>query len=190
MTNDAEPSQSRGVFSRLAHEMRRDKAIINLQEQVRKLTMVLERVKGFKRWVPQPRELDVNPIDISYSYSHEGHEDRGIWGRGHLRDNLSDLKVGASEFDGNLKLKNYVDWVQAIERIIKLKEYNDKKAFKLAILKLKGYVSLWCETLKKNRAREAKSKIKTWPKLKKHMEKRFLPPLYKQELYLKITTLR
>ena len=47
---------------------------------------------------------------------------------------------------------------------------------------------LWYEHLKKNRAREAKSKIKTWSKLKKHMEKRFLPP-YKQELYLEITSL-
>jgi len=38
MTNDAEPSQPRGVSLELAHEMRRDKAIIDLQEQVRKLT--------------------------------------------------------------------------------------------------------------------------------------------------------
>jgi len=48
---------------------------------------------------------------------------------------------------------------------------------------------LWYENLKKNRARETKSKIKTWSKLKKHMEKRFLPPSYKQELYLKSTIL-
>jgi len=36
---------------------------------------------------------------------------------------------------------------------------------------------------------KAKFKIKTWFKLKKHIEKRFLPPLYKQEVYLKITSL-
>ena len=64
MTNDVEPSQSRGISLELAHERRRDKAIIDLQEQVRKLTMELERVKGFERWVPWSRELDVNPIDI------------------------------------------------------------------------------------------------------------------------------
>jgi len=79
--------------------------------------------------------------------------------------------------------------VQAIQRIIKLKEYNDEKTFKLVILELKGYASLWYETLKKNGARETKPKIKTWSKLKKDMEKRFLPSSYKQELYLKITTL-
>ena len=48
---------------------------------------------------------------------------------------------------------------------------------------------MWYETLKKNRARKPKSKIKIWSKLKKHMEKRFLPPSYKQELYPKITSL-
>jgi len=53
----------------------------------------------------------VNLIDIAYSSSHEDHEGRGNWGRGHLRDNLSDLKVEAPEFDGNLKPKNNTDWV-------------------------------------------------------------------------------
>ena len=56
----------------------------------------------------------------------------------------------------------------------------------MAILKIKRYALLWYEHLKKSRAREAKSKIKTWSKLKKQMDKRFLPPSYKQELYLKI----
>jgi len=32
--------------------------------------------------------------------------------------------------------------VQAIEMIFELKEYNDEKAFKLAILKIKEYASL------------------------------------------------
>jgi len=54
---------------------------------------------------------------------------------------------------------------------------------------MKGYASLWCEHLKKSKVRELKSKIMTWSKLKKHMDKRFLPPSYKQELYLKITSL-
>jgi len=76
-----------------------------------------------------------------------------------------------------------------MERIFELKEYNDKKTFKLTILNMKGYSSLSYKSLKRNRAREAKSKMKTLPKLKKHMDKRFLPPSYKQELYHKITSL-
>jgi len=68
--------------------------------------MELERVKVSKWRVPRPRELDVNPINIAYS-SHDDHKYRGNWGRGHRRDDLSDLKVEVPKFDGNLKSENY-----------------------------------------------------------------------------------
>jgi len=48
---------------------------------------------------------------------------------------------------------------------------------------------MWYETLKKNRVRKTKSKMKTWSKLKKHIERRFLPPSYKQELHANFTSL-
>jgi len=73
--------------------------------------------------------------------------------------------------------------------ISKLKYYNDENVFKLAILKLEGYASLWYDHLKKSRAKEAKAKIKTWSKLIKYIGKRFLPPSCKQELHLNITSL-
>ena len=73
----------------------------------------------------------------------------------HPRDDLSDLNVEALEFNDNLELETYLHWIQAIERIFELNEYNDEKDFKLAILKTKGDASLWYENLKKNRAREA-----------------------------------
>jgi len=76
-----------------------------------------------------------------------------------------------------------------MEWIFKLKEYNDEEAFKLVILKLKGYASIWYKHLKNSMAREAKSKIKTLSMLKTHMEKIFLALSTKQELYLKITSI-
>ena len=59
------------------------------------------------------------------------------------RDDLNNLNIEPLEFHGNLTPKKYIDWVYAIERIIELKEYNDEKAFKLGILNLQGYTSLW-----------------------------------------------
>ena len=47
--------------------------------------------------------------------------------------------------------------MQVIERIFKLKEDNDERVFKLSILKMKWYPSLWYGTLKKNWAKEGKS---------------------------------
>jgi len=102
--------------------------------------------------------------------------------RRHPRDDLRDLKVETPKCYGDLNLKNYPNWVQTIKRIFKLKGYNDEKSFKLVILKLKGDASLWYEYLRKSRAREAKSKIKTCSKLKKHMDERILPLLQTRHL--------
>ena len=79
--------------------------------------------------------------------------------------------------------------MQAIARIFELKVYNKEKYFELVIYKIKGYSSFLYKTLKKNRAREAKLKIKTWSKVEKHIGNGFIPSSYKQDLYLKVTSL-
>jgi len=71
--------------------------------------MELERVNGTERWTPYPWEFDRNPIDIFYSSSHEDHKERDVRERCPFRDNLRDFKIKATEFDGNLKLENYID---------------------------------------------------------------------------------
>ena len=63
------------------------------------LTMEFERAKGSERRVTCHRKLDINPIDVAYSSSHEDHEDRHIKRRWPFRDDLSDLKIQAPEFD-------------------------------------------------------------------------------------------
>ena len=105
------------------------------------------------------------------------------------RNDLKDLRIEGLEFDGSLKPEDYLEWVQAMERMIEIKGYSRQKPFKLAILKLKQYASLWNENLKRTRALEGKPKVKTLVKLKKHMDRRFLPTTYKQELHLKVTSL-
>jgi len=104
-------------------------------------------------------------------------------------DDLRDLKFEPQEFEGNLNPEAFLEWVQTIERIFEIKEYSDEKSFKVAILKLKKYASLWYENVKKQRAREGKARIKTWSKLKRLMTKRFLPDNYKRDLYLKVSSL-
>ena len=101
-------------------------------------------------------------------------------------DDLSDLKFDPPEFKGNLNPEVFLEWMQSIERFFEIKKYSDYKAFKIAILKLKKYASLWYENLKRQRSRDGKSRIKTWSKLKRLMTKRFLPDNYKRDLYLKV----
>jgi len=69
-----------------------------------------------------------------------------------------------------------------VDRTFDLTEYNEEKSLKLSILKIKRYGSLWYEHLDKNRASEAKLRIKTCSKLKKHVD--ILPSSHKETLYL------
>ena len=104
-------------------------------------------------------------------------------------DDLRDLKFDPPEFEGNLNPNLFMEWIRALERFLEAREYSDEKAFKVAVLKLKKYVSLWYENVKKQRAREGKARIRTWSKLKKLLTKRFLPNNYKCELYLRVSSL-
>jgi len=53
------------------------------------------------------------------------------------KDDLKDLRIEAPEFDDSLKLEDYLERVQAMERIIEIKGYSGEKALKFAVLKLK-----------------------------------------------------
>jgi len=55
------------------------------------------------------------------------------------------MKYDPFEFKGRLNLELYLEWVQALERFFEIKEYSQEKAFKIFILKLKSYASLWYE---------------------------------------------
>ncbi|XP_074293000.1 uncharacterized protein LOC141619880 [Silene latifolia] len=99
------------------------------------------------------------------------------------------LKLDIPEFEGELDAEKFLDWVRQAERVFEYKGYDEHKQFKVATLKMTKYSSLLYENLKKQRTREGKSKIETWNKLKKHLQKRFMPRDYEQERYLKLTSL-
>ncbi len=77
-----------------------------------------------------------------------------------------------------------------MERAFEFKQWDEETKYKMSILKLKGFASVWLENLKSNRRREGKPKITTWGKLKKHLYRKFLPRDYEQGLYIKMTRLR
>ena len=77
-----------------------------------------------------------------------------------------------------------------IENLFDVKGYSDEKSYKVVVLKLKKYASLWWENVKAKRERSSKSKIHSWRKLKKLLKERFLPDSYKQDLYIKITNFK
>ena len=69
-------------------------------------------------------------------------------------DDLRDMKFNPHEFEGNLNLEPYREWIQALERFFEIKEYSQEKAFKISILKLKKYAFLWYENMAKEQGRQ------------------------------------
>jgi len=121
----------------------------------------MNQPRGRDREPPQdPPDGSDTSVDSHYGSSSSNGDVRPRKRRVH-GDDLKDLRIEAPEFDDSLKPEDFLEWVQAMERIIEIKGYYGEKAFKFAVLKLKQYASLWCENLKRTRALEEKPKIKT-----------------------------
>ncbi|XP_074303264.1 uncharacterized protein LOC141637716 [Silene latifolia] len=100
------------------------------------------------------------------------------------------LKVEILNFLGSLNPNDLLEWLRDVERIFEYKGYNDTKAFKVATLKLKGYASLWYDTMKSLRAREGKDPIRSWNKLKKKLLAKFVAKDYTQDLFIRLSKLK
>ncbi|XP_074305010.1 uncharacterized protein LOC141639939 [Silene latifolia] len=100
------------------------------------------------------------------------------------------LKIEIPEFSDSLNPDDLLEWITDIEKIFEYKGYTDVKAFKVDILKLKGYASLWYDNLKHQRIREGKEPIRSWSKLKKKMLSKFVTKNYTQDLFIKLSKLR
>jgi len=68
-------------------------------------------------------------------------------------DDLRDMKLDPSEFEGSLDPNLFIEWIQALEQFFEIKEYSDEKAFKVVVLKLKKCASLWYENVGQGKAR-------------------------------------
>jgi len=109
MTSEGNPSHSLNIPLEQAHEICR--TIVELQEQMRKLTQEVAQVRESTPRNPYQQGYVTRSINIEYSFSHEDFDD--VEGRlrrlSHRRDDLWDLKVEAPKFDGNLNPENYLD---------------------------------------------------------------------------------
>ncbi|XP_074319582.1 uncharacterized protein LOC141656539 [Silene latifolia] len=87
-------------------------------------------------------------------------------------------------------LLNAIHTIRDVEKIFEFKNYNDAKACKVVVLKLKAYASLWYDNLKHQRLREGKKPIKSLSKFKKKLLDKFVTKDYTQDLFIKLSKLR
>ncbi|XP_074278613.1 uncharacterized protein LOC141602205 [Silene latifolia] len=160
----------------------------SLQAQLDEMKQAMAELKYMMKNLPIGRGRERSP---SRSRSRGSYSDDAVSKSKKENKNDDDrgLKLDIPDFNGDLDPEKFLDWIRQAERVFEYKEYDEHKQFKVAILKLTKYASLWYENLKKQRKRDKKSKIDTWEKLKKHLMRRFLPRDYEQENYLKLQSL-
>ncbi|XP_057248314.1 uncharacterized protein LOC130590267 [Beta vulgaris subsp. vulgaris] len=185
MSGGEENQFKRGMNLSEARLVGVENQIATLSEQMANLMTVVR--EGFRG--PLRRE-NVEDEGVAYDSSEEVvSESSRTRRKPQKKDDFRDIKLEVPEFDGNLNPDVYLEWVSRCERIFELKEYDDVKAFKVAVAKLKGYASLWWENVVLARSRKHKPKIKSWLKLKKKMKEKFLPSTYTLDLYNQLADL-
>ncbi|XP_071714561.1 uncharacterized protein [Rutidosis leptorrhynchoides] len=94
------------------------------------------------------------------------------------------MKLEIPEFTGSMHPDDFLDWISTVERIFDLKDIPDNLKVKLVAIKLRKHASLWWEHVKKDRAAARKSKVNTWEKMKKLLQRKFLPVTFRQEAFV------
>ena len=74
-----------------------------------------------------------------------------------------------------LKLTLYLDWVYLLKVYLKEIGFSNDESFEVAVLKIKLCAYSWYTCLVDTRAKEGRSRIKIWGKLKRYIDKKFHP---------------
>lgn len=100
------------------------------------------------------------------------------------------IRVDIPDFDGNShNPSHYLEWEERMDQYFEFQETPPERQFKLAKVKMTKLTSTWLEGLQRQRVREGRPGLDTWNKLKKHLRRKYVPPTYKQQLYVHISTL-
>ena len=76
-----------------------------------------------------------------------------------------------------------------MDRYFEFQETPVDRQYRLAKVKMIKIASTWLEGLQRQREREGKPRINTWVKLKKYLRRKYVPPTYRQQLFVQFNTL-
>ena len=105
-------------------------------------------------------------------------------------NNLDDIKMKISSFQGRSDPEAYLEWEKKMEFVFDCHNYSETKKVKLAVIEFSEYAIIWWDQLVINRRQNREHPIDTWEDMKVVMRKRFVPSYYYRELYKKLQGLR
>lgn len=73
--------------------------------------------------------------------------------------------------------KDYIDLEDSLERYFYFDTPEEHK-YKIAKVKLTKLAPTWLEGVQKQKRREKRTRISTWPKLNKHLKRKYVPSTY------------
>ncbi|GJY50196.1 reverse transcriptase domain-containing protein [Tanacetum coccineum] len=181
----------------------RDVEIERLRQRVREL-----EINPFDRYERQYE--DTSTDSTVEEYENEGSEFENIFHQRHPRQRAplqrhrrpspappkTDLirslgiRTEIPEFEGRLCPDDFLDWLRTVDRIFDLRDTPDHIKVKLVAIRLKKSASLWWDHVQNQRYRKGKHRVESWDKMKRLMEKKFLPVTHKQDSYLEFHNLK
>ncbi|KAI0514121.1 hypothetical protein KFK09_010155 [Dendrobium nobile] len=163
--------------------------IEDLQREIAQLQQRLARFEQREPVANTNEDEEVNPFHQESS-SDDDNARRPMVRKNKKAHHDWGIKIELPEFDGRMDTDEFINWLQTVERVLEFKEIPADRIVKLVAIKLKRMASLWWENLKRSRNREGKSKIVTWAKMKRELQRKYIPDQYKQEVFLKYTQLQ
>ena len=100
------------------------------------------------------------------------------------------IRIDIKDFDGHSNNpEEYLEWEASMDRYFEYRETTPEKQYKIAKMKLTKLAAIWLEGIQRQRMREHRDRIDTWVKLKKHLNRKYVPVNFKHQLYIKWSTL-
>ena len=105
-------------------------------------------------------------------------------------NNLRNIKMKISSFQGKNDPEAYLEWDRKVELVFDCHHYSKNKKVKLAVIKFSDYAIVWWDQLVLNKRRNREPSVETWEEMKRVIRKRFVSTYYYRELYNKLQNLR
>lgn len=161
-----------------------------LREEIRRLQARLEAMEARRQRDPEGEDVSEAEEETEEEGATPVEEAVEIKLLKAVLGSSSRPKPEISSYDGSLKAKNLIDWINEMDKYFDYEEIDEDKRVKFAVTRLKGHTALWWDNVQVERRKEGKPLIKSWDRMVTKMKTKFLPKDYQLALYRQMQNLK